>query len=108
MPTVADVGNQSQDPDSTQRLNTMFIAIVIVTGALLVVFAVLVAAVIGMKYLRKRHDVKMPKLSGVKLPSLNGSQKYTIIPGNDNCGLELQDGSCSESETDILDQMTTV
>ena len=88
--------------------NTLFKATLIIAVALLIVTVLLVAMVIVIKYMRKRPDVK---ISNLKLPTLNGSQKYTIIPGNDKGGLELLDDTCSESETDLFDskdQMTTV
>lgn len=90
--------------------NSLFKAAIIVTVSLLIVTILLVAVVIALQCLR-RQPVKMPNLNSVKLPTLNGSQKYTIIPGSDIGGLELRDDTCSESETDILnfkDQMSTV
>ena len=78
-------------------------ATVMIAIALLIVVILLVAMVIGIKCLRRRADAKMPILSGIKLPTINGSQKYTKVPGNENGGLNLQDDTCSESEMDIYD-----
>ena len=107
MPTPKPIDNDTEDSEQFLS-NSMFKAALIIAVALLMVLILLCLVVLGIRYLRRRPDVKMPKLSGVKLPTINGSQKYTIIPGNDNCGLELQDDTCSESEMDIYDQMSTV
>lgn len=90
--------------------NMLFKVVLIVTVVLLIVTIVLVAVAIGIRFLRKRPDVKVPALSTVKLPMLNGTQKYTKLPGHEYGALELQDNTCSESETDIFEngEMTTV
>ena len=99
MPRSDDEGN---DGTTTQVVGSLFKGALIVTIALLIVTVVLVALIIGLRVLRKKTDVKMPNLSNMKLSALNGSQKYTILPGHDSGLLELQDDSFSESETDVI------
>jgi hypothetical protein len=95
------------DGTTTQVVGSLFKGALIVTIALLIVTVVLVALIIGIRFLRRRTDVKMPNLSNMKLSALNGSQKYTILPGNDNGFLELQDDTFSESEMDIFELKKT-
>ena len=95
---------QGDDGATTRVVGSLFKGALIVTIALLIVIIVLVVLIIGIRYLRKRTDVKIPNM---KLPVLNGSQKYTILPGNDNGFLELQDDSFSESEMDIFELKKT-
>ena len=83
--------------------NVLFKAVLIVTIVLLIVTILLVVTAIGIRFLRKRPAVKVPALPTVKLPMLNGAQKYTKLPGYENGALELQDDTCSESEMDIFE-----
>ena len=95
------------DGSTNQVVGSLFEGALIVTMTLILVVVLLVVLMMGIRYLRRRENVRIPNLSNMKLPVLNGSQKYTILPGNDNVSLELQDDSLSESETDVFDSKKT-
>ena len=67
------------DEVPTEYVSFSLQATVMIVIALLIVVILLVAVVIGIKCLCRRADAEMRIPTGIKLPTINGSQKYTKV-----------------------------